>query len=49
MTSSHTGCSTLSDGIDLIDEYDGRSPLSSLSEEVSYACCTHSDEHLDEF
>ena len=48
VTASDTRGSLLSDGIDLIDEYDRRCTLTSILEEITDTCSTDSDEHLNE-
>ena len=49
MATAHTGTATLTtDGIDLIDEDDGRSVLLGLIEQVAHTGCTKAHEHFHE-
>ena len=49
MTTAHAGATLASDGIDLVDENDGRRVLFCLGEQIAHAAGTDTDEHLDEF
>ena len=46
---AHAGPAVAANGVDLVDEDDGRRVLLGLLEQVTHARGAHSDEHLDEF
>ncbi len=48
VAAAHAGATVSTDGVDLIDEDDGRRVLLGLAEEVAHARGTDADEHLDE-
>ena len=48
VAATHAGAAVASDGVDLVDEDDGRSVLLGLLEEVAHAARADTDEHLDE-
>ena len=47
MTTAKTGATLATDGIDLVDEDDGRCGLLCLREQIAHARCADADEHLD--
>ena len=48
MAAAHTGTALASNGIDLVDEDDGRGVLLRLVEQIAHTGCAKTDEHLDE-
>ena len=48
MTAAQAGAALATDGIDLVDEDDGRRRVLRLLEQVAHAGGAHTDEHLDE-
>ncbi len=48
VAAAHAGAAVASDGVDLVDEHDGRGVLLGLLEQVADAAGADADEHLDE-
>ncbi len=48
VTAAHAGATVPADGVDLVDEDDGRGVLLGLLEQITYARSAHTDEHLYE-
>ncbi len=48
VTAAHAGAAVPADGVDLVDEDDGRGVLLGLLEQVAHAAGADTDEHLDE-
>ena len=48
VAAAEAGAAVTADGIDLVDEHDGRRGLLGLVEEIAHAAGTDTDEHLDE-
>ena len=48
MTAAQAGATLAADGVDLVDEDDGRRSFLCLSEQVANTACADADEHLDE-